>query len=140
MLEYSSVNILEKKYLNFLFSQKIRSKPFHNQIDQLNNFYLPVCEKIYQDYRKDKKIKIIGLTGGQGAGKTTITQILKLILEIKYNLSVVCFSIDDFYKTLSERTSLAKNINKLFKTRGVPGTHDTNLINKIFIDLNKKKI
>ena len=139
MLKYSSVNILEKKYLNFLFSQKIRSKPFHNQIDQLNNFYLPVCEKIYQDYRKDKKIKIIGLTGGQGAGKTTITQILKLILEIKYNLSVVCFSIDDFYKTLSERTSLAKDTNKLFKTRGVPGTHDTNLINKIFIDLNKKK-
>ena len=139
MLKHSSVNILEKKYLNFLSSQKIRSKPFHNKINQLNNFYLPVCEKIYRYYKKNKKIKIIGLTGGQGAGKSTITQILKLILEIKYNLIVVCFSIDDFYKTLSERTSLAKNINKLFKTRGVPGTHDTKLINKIFINLNKKK-
>ncbi len=138
MFEYSSTNIVEKEYLRFLSTQEIKSKPFHNKIGQLNNFYLPVCEKIYLDYKKNKKIKIIGLTGGQGAGKSTITQVLKLILEIKYNLSVVCFSIDDFYKTLSERTSLAKNVNKLFKTRGVPGTHDTNLINKIFIKLTRK--
>ena len=138
MLKYSSANVVEKKYLSFLSTQEIRSKPFHNKIGQLNSFYLPICEKIYRNYKKNKKIKIIGLAGGQGAGKSTITEVLKLILEIKYNLSVVCFSIDDFYKTLSERTSLAKKVNKLFKTRGVPGTHDTNLIKKIFIDLNKK--
>jgi len=138
MLKYSSTNVVEKEYLRFLSTQEIKIKPFHNKIGQLNNFYLPVCEKIYRDYKKNKKIKIIGLTGGQGAGKSTITQVLKLILEIKYSLSVVCFSIDDFYKTLSERTSLAKNVNKLFKTRGVPGTHDTNLINKIFIKLTRK--
>ena len=139
MLKYSSTIIVEKKYLRFLSTQEKKSKPFHNKINQLNNFYLPICEKIYQDYKKQKKVKIIGLSGGQGAGKSTITQVLKLILEIKYNLSVVCFSIDDFYKTLSERNSLAKNVNKLFQTRGVPGTHDTNLINKIFINLTKKK-
>ena len=139
MLKYSSTNIVEKKYLRFLSTQEIRSKPFHDKIGQLNKFYLPFCEKIYQNYKKNNKIKIVGLTGGQGAGKSTITQVLKLILEIKYNLSVVCFSIDDFYKTLSERTSLAKNVNKLFKTRGVPGTHDTILINKIFTNLTKKK-
>jgi D-glycerate 3-kinase len=139
MVKYHSANILEKKYLYFLSTQEIQSKPFHNKISQLNNFYLPICEKIYQDYKKNKKIKVIGLTGGQGAGKSTITQILKLILEIKYNLSVVFFSIDDFYKTFSERNSLAKNVNKLFKIRGVPGTHDTSLINKTFIDLTKKK-
>ena len=139
MLKYSSANILEKKYLRFLSTQEIRSKPFHNKIGQLNDFYLPVCKKIYQNYKKNKKIKIIGLTGGQGAGKSTITQVLKLILEIKYNLSIVCFSIDDFYKTSRERADLAKRVNKLFKTRGVPGTHDTNFIKKIFIDLTKKK-
>ena len=138
MLKYSSANVVEKKYLRFLSTQEIHSKPFHDKISQLNNFYLPVCEKIYKNYKKNKKIKIIGLTGGQGAGKSTITQVLKLILEIKYNLNVVCFSIDDFYKKLSERTSLAKKVNKLFKTRGVPGTHDTNLIKKIFTDLTKK--
>ena len=138
MLKYSLPNTLEKKYLNFLSTQEIRSKPFHNKISQLNNFYLPICERIYKNFKKNKKIKIIGLTGGQGSGKSTITQVLKLILEIKYNLKVTCFSIDDFYKTLSERTSLAKNVNKLFKIRGVPGTHDTNLIKKTFINLTKK--
>ena len=138
MLEHGSVNILKKKYLYFLSTQEKLNKPFRNKIGQLNNFYLPICEKIYQDYKNNKKIKIIGLTGGQGAGKSTITQVLKLILEIKYNLSVVYFSIDDFYKTLSERNSLAKNVNKLFKIRGVPGTHDTNLIEKTFTNLTKK--
>jgi D-glycerate 3-kinase len=138
MLKYSSADVVEKKYLRFLSNQEIRSRPFHNKIGQLNNFYLPVCKKIYRDYKKNKKIKIIGLTGGQGAGKSTITQVLKLILEIKYNLIVVYFSIDDFYKTLSERTVLAKKVNRLFKTRGVPGTHDINLIKKTFVDLTKK--
>jgi D-glycerate 3-kinase len=139
MLKHCSEHVLKKKYLYFLSTQEVRNKPFYNKIGQLNNFYLPVCEKIYQDYKKNKKIKIIGLAGGQGAGKSTITQILKLILEIKYNLSVVFFSIDDFYKTLSERNNLAKNTNKLFKTRGVPGTHDTNLIRKVLTSLTKKK-
>ena len=139
MLKYNPANILEQKYLYYLSTQELKSKPFRNKIEQLNNYYLPICEKIYQDYKKNKKIKIIGLTGGQGAGKSTITQVLRLILEIKYNLSVVCFSIDDFYKTLRERNSLAKNVNKLFKTRGVPGTHDTSLIKKTFTNLTKKK-
>ena len=81
MLKNKSTNILEKKYLSFLVTQEIRSKPFHDKIGQLHKFYLPICEKIYQDYKKDKKIKIIGLAGGQGAGKSTITQIIKLILK-----------------------------------------------------------
>ena len=132
-------NILEKKYLRFLTSQEIQSEPFYDKIGQLNKFYLPICKKIYLDYKKDGKIKIVGLTGGQGAGKSTITQILKLILELKYKLRVVHFSIDDFYKTLKERKLLSKKVHYLFKTRGVPGTHDTNLIKKIFLSLRKKK-
>ena len=133
-----TANILKKKYLSFLSSQEVKSEPFYNKLAQLRNFYLPICKKIYQDYKKTKQIKIIGLTGGQGAGKSTITQIIKLILNYKYNLKVACFSIDDFYKTLRERTKLSKNIHKLFKTRGVPGTHDTELLKKIFSDLKKK--
>jgi D-glycerate 3-kinase len=131
-------NILKKKYLNFLKIQEAQSKPFPNKLAQLNKFYLPICKKIFLDYEKNKKIRIIGLAGGQGAGKSTITQIIKLILEIKYNLNVVFFSIDDFYKTLAERIKLSKKVHKLFKTRGVPGTHDTSLIKKIFFNLTKK--
>ena len=138
MLKEKLTNILEKKYLSFLAAQEVQSEPFHDKLGQLNKFYLPICKKIAQDYRKEKKIKIIGLTGGQGAGKSTITQIIKLILETKYNLRVVYFSIDDFYKKLSERKKMAKKVHQLFRTRGVPGTHDTSLIKKIFINLTKK--
>ena len=138
MLKEKFTNILEKKYLSFLATQETQSRPFHDKLGQLNKFYLPICKKINQDYIKNKKIKIIGLTGGQGAGKTTITQIIKLILETKYNLSVVYFSIDDFYKKLSERKKMSKKVNQLFRTRGVPGTHNTTLIKKIFTNLTKK--
>ena len=133
-----SVRILKKKYLNFLSSQEVQSEPFYNKLGQLKNFYIPICEKIYQDYIRNKKIKIIGLTGGQGAGKSTITQIIKLILKHKYKLKVTYFSIDDFYKTLKERNKLSNNTNKLFKTRGVPGTHDTKILKKTFSNLKKK--
>ena len=133
-----SASVLKKKYLSFLSSQEVQTEPFYDKLGQLKNFYLPICEKIHHDYQKNKKIKIIGLTGGQGAGKSTITQIIKLILNYKYNLKVVYFSIDDFYKTLKERNKLSSNVHKLFKTRGVPGTHDTKLLKKTFSDLVKK--
>jgi D-glycerate 3-kinase len=138
MLKEIYTSDLEKKYLSFLATQEVQSEPFYNKLGQLNKFYLPICENIYKDYKKNNKIKIIGLTGGQGAGKSTITQIIKLILEKKFNLNVVYFSIDDFYKTASERLKLSKKIHQLFKTRGVPGTHDTDLIKKTFLNLRKK--
>ena len=137
MISKNSNQLLEKKYLDFLNSQEVYSEPFHNKLGQLNNYYLPICEKIFKKLSK-KKIKIIGLTGGQGAGKSTITQIIKLIFEIKYNFNVTFFSIDDFYKTLKERETLSKKVHPMFKTRGVPGTHDTKLLSKIFNDLGKK--
>ena len=139
MLKKKPTNILEKKYLNFLATQEVQSEPFHDKLGQLKFYYLPICKKIYQDFQQSKKIKIIGLTGGQGAGKSTITQIIKIILETKYKLKVVYFSIDDFYKKKAERVEMSKKIHHLFKTRGVPGTHDTSLIKKTLINLTKKK-
>ena len=44
-----SINFLEKKYLNFLSAQEVRSEPFYDKLGQLKNFYLPICEKIYQN-------------------------------------------------------------------------------------------
>ena len=90
-------------------------------------------------YKKDNKTKIIGLSGGQGAGKSTITGILKLILKKEYGLNLCVFSIDDFYKTKEERVKMSKNKHPLFLTRGVPGTHDINLLNKTIKKLKLKK-
>ena len=131
---------IKKKYLEFLRKKEVAGKPIIDKIGKLNTFYLPLSEWIYSIFKKDNKIKIIGLSGGQGVGKSTITGILRFILKKKYNLDLCVFSIDDFYKTKSERKKMSQNVHPLFLTRGVPGTHDISLINKTFKDLKKKKI
>ncbi len=129
---------IKKIYLKFLKSQEVVSEPFRDKLGQLNNFFLPISEKIYRNYLNNKKTKIIGLTGGQGSGKSTISQILKIILKEGFNLTTVIFSIDDFYKTLQERKAMSKKINPLFLTRGVPGTHNTALLLKCLKNLKSK--
>ena len=124
-LEYQKI---KKKYLHFLKSQEVTSEPFRNKIGQLNKFYLPLSEFIYRNYSINKKTKIIGLTGGQGSGKSTISNILTILLKEAYGLNTITFSIDDFYKTYKERKKMSEKLSPLFLTRGVPGTHDTNLL------------
>ncbi len=130
---------VKKKYLKFLSSQEVMSEPFRDKLGQLNKFYLPISKMIKNEYLQKKKTKIIGLTGGQGTGKSTISNILKIILQEAYNLETVIFSIDDFYKTLQERRIMSKMINSLFITRGVPGTHDTKMLLKCIKYLKNKK-
>ena len=119
---------VKKKYLKFLASQEVASEPFRDKLGQLNKFYLPISKMIAEDYLKKKKTKVIGLSGGQGTGKSTISSILKIILKEFYKLDTLIFSIDDFYKTLNERKKISNKISKLFLTRGVPGTHDTKML------------
>ena len=119
---------IKKEYLKFLSSQEVMSEPFRDKLIQLEKFYLPISKMIKDEYLKRKKTKIIGLTGGQGTGKSTISNILKIILKEAYKLETVIFSIDDFYKTLNERKIMSKKISALFLTRGVPGTHDTKML------------
>ena len=126
-------------YLKYLKKQEVKGKPIVDKLGKLNNFYLPLSEWIYSIYNKDRKTKIIGLSGGQGAGKSTIAGILKLILKKKYGLNLCVFSIDDFYKKKSDRLKMSKRTHPLFITRGVPGTHDITLINKTIKKLKQKK-
>ena len=67
---------------------------------------------------------LICFTGGQGSGKTTLSNFIQLVLKQVYKRTPVGFSIDDIYKTKEERETLAKTIHPLCKVRGVPGTHD----------------
>ena len=127
-LNKRSHRCVKKKYLKFLKSQEVLNEPFRDKIGQLNKFYLPLSKMIYESYLKNKKTKIIGLTGGQGSGKSTISNILKIILKEIFNMETIIFSIDDFYKTLNERENMSKSISSLFLTRGVPGTHDTKML------------
>ena len=135
-LDYQKI---KKKYLKFLKSQEVMSEPFRNKLGQLNKFYLPISKMIHDEYLKNRKTKIIGLTGGQGSGKSTISNILKIILKEGFKLETSIFSIDDFYKTSKERKVMSKKISPLFLTRGVPGTHDTKMLHSCIKSLKKNK-
>ena len=134
-----SYDKLKYKYLKFIKSQEVISEPFRDKIGQLNNFFLPISKMINTNYLKQKKTQIIGLSGGQGSGKSTISNILKIILKENFNLETIVFSIDDFYKTIKERKIMAKKISPLFLTRGVPGTHDTKMLYSCIKNLKSSK-
>ena len=119
---------LNKRYFQFIKKQELYGEKFQDKHRQLNNFYLPLCNKLFKLYKSKNRPLLIGLSGSQGSGKSTISQILKIIFHSNFNLNVVCVSIDDFYKTSSERKKISKLIHPLFMTRGVPGTHDSRML------------
>ena len=122
--------LAKKNYLNFLKNQEVLGEPFYDKIGQFKKFYIPISNKIFKKFRKKNNTLIVGLSGGQGSGKSTIAQILKIIIKARFNLNIINFSIDDYYKTYKERKKMSKKFSKLFLTRGVPGTHDTKLLFK----------
>ena len=130
---------VKKDYLKFLNKEKISGKLKVEKIKSLKKFYIPISFWIENKYRQKGDILFIGFSGGQGSGKTTIAEILKIILKKFFKRNVHVSSIDDFYKTLQERKKMADAIHPLFKTRGVPGTHDINLIKNFFNFIKKKK-
>ncbi len=81
---------------------------------------------------------IVGISGGQGSGKTTLCEKLGELL-IKKNFSYCILSLDDFYLSKAKRRKLADQIHPLAFTRGVPGTHDVNLLKTVLKNLNKRK-
>jgi len=127
---------VKKDCFKFINSQETSTEKFKNKDRMIKTFLIPVCFWITEKLNK-KKTFILGLGGGQGSGKTTISSIITLILKKYFKLNVFRISIDDFYKTRKERFFLSKKIHPLFMTRGVPGTHDINIILNFFKRLKK---
>ena len=130
---------VKKDYLKFLRKEKIFSQSKENKIKNLKDYYIPMSFWIDKKCKNKTETLFLGLSGGQGAGKTTVVGILKIILKKYFKRKIETVSIDDFYKTLKERIQMSKRVHPLFKTRGVPGTHDTNLIKKLFTSIKTKK-
>jgi len=127
-----------KNYFKFLKKEKIFKKSNRRQIQSLKNIYIPLSFWIEKQYTKRGKTLFLGLSGGQGSGKTTVSEILKIILKFFFKREVHVSSIDDFYKTHQDRQKMSKAIHPLFKTRGVPGTHEIKLLKKFFIFFKRK--
>ena len=131
-------DIVKKDYLKFLNKEKIYKKSMSIYIKNLKEVYIPIAFWINKKYQKKEKTLLIGLSAGQGSGKTTLASILSIILKVFFKRRICVISIDDFYKTLSDRSKMAKQTHPLFKTRGVPGTHDIHLV-KNFLNIIKQK-
>jgi len=129
---------VKKDCFKFISSQETKKDKFKNKEKMIKSFLIPVSFWISKKINKKKPL-IIGLAGGQGSGKTTISSILTLILKKYFKLNVFKVSIDDFYKTRKDRRLLSKNQHSLLMTRGVPGTHDIDLILKFFKKIKSKK-
>ena len=95
-------------------------------IDTINRYYLPLGQWINQ-HRPQNRSWIIGLNGAQGTGKSTLSALLKIILEKEYSCNTAIISLDDLYLPRADRKLLAQTIHPLLQTRGVPGTHDIEL-------------
>ena len=129
---------VKNDYLKLLKREKIFGKSKELEIKNLKNYYIPMSFWIEKKYKQKGKTLFLGFSGAQGSGKTTISKILKIILKNFFNREICISSIDDFYKTLKDRKKMSDMIHPLFKTRGVPGTHDINLAKIFFNKLNMK--
>lgn len=79
---------------------------------------------------------LIGLNGAQGAGKSTLANLVVAQLEAR-GLRPVLLSLDDFYLDKWAREDLSVWVHPLCQTRGVPGTHDLTLLERTLRSLRR---
>ena len=129
---------VSKDCFKFIKSQETSKDKFKNKEKMIKSFLVPISFWLANKASK-KNPYLVGLAGGQGTGKTTISSILSIILKKYFKLNVFVISIDDFYKTRKERFLLSKKIHPSLMTRGVPGTHDINVMLDFFKKAKSKK-
>ncbi len=88
--------------------------------------WLPLARQL-QRWRQQSgdRTLVVGFLGGQGSGKTTLTELLQLLLTAQ-NQRVISCSLDDLYLPYADRLALQKRDPRLV-WRGPPGTHDVAL-------------
>ena len=64
---------------------------------------------------------------------------MSIILRKYFKLNVFIVSIDDFYKSRKDRKILSEKKHTLLMTRGVPGTHDIDLMLSFFRKVKSEK-
>lgn len=76
---------------------------------------------------RSRRPYLLGLSGLQGSGKSTLAREMKAQADAR-GWPTEVLSLDDFYYSRSEREVLAHQIHPLLRTRGVPGTHEIELL------------
>lgn len=78
---------------------------------------------------------LLGISGAQGTGKSTLADFLQLALGVDHGLRIAVLSLDNFYLTKAERQHLADMVHPLLRTRGVPGTHNVAMLTRCIAKL-----
>ncbi|NMT63396.1 hypothetical protein DIT72_13770 [Marinobacter orientalis] len=103
--------------------------------DTVKKTILPLAQHIHSLRKAREEPVVIGINGAQGTGKSTLTEFLRELLTTHYRMPTASFSLDDLYLTRAEREKLAQDVHPLFITRGVPGTHDIALGQRVIDQL-----
>ena len=91
-------------------------------------WYAGVTGSLAQRAKAAHTAPLVGFSGCQGSGKSTLVALMAKVMREVHGVSTVVLSLDDFYLTKAARAALAESIHPLFATRGVPGTHDLTLL------------
>lgn len=83
---------------------------------------------------RSRRPYLLGISGLQGSGKSTLAREVKTQAEAR-GLPTEVLALDDFYYSRSERESLAHQVHPLLRTRGVPGTHEIELLMSVLAAL-----
>ena len=121
------IELIIQKELNNLIGKKF-SKSY------ICKYILAIVE--YIDKTNDKKFII---SGSQGSGKSTLSKLIKIIIEKTSSKKVMLLSIDDYYLSKMDRYNISQQIHPLLITRGVPGTHDIKKLKEHLRQFKKKQ-
>ena len=91
-------------------------------------WFVPLAKTLSKHHDGAGGALIIGLNGCQGSGKSTLSALLTQLLTQVFDKMSISMSIDDFYYSRAHRKTLSETVHPLLQTRGVPGTHDANLL------------
>ena len=100
-------------------------------------WYAGVTGSLAQRAKAVNTAPLVGFSGCQGSGKSTLVALMAKVMREVHGVSTVVLSLDDFYLTKATRVALAQSIHPLFATRGVPGTHDLALMNETIAALRQ---
>ncbi len=102
-------------------------------------WYAGVTQSLAQRAKTGETPPLVGFSGCQGSGKSTLVALMAKVMREVHGVSTVVLSLDDFYLTKAARSALAESIHPLFATRGVPGTHDLALLNETIAALRQPR-
>ncbi|MEM1404602.1 MAG: hypothetical protein AAGG55_14790 [Pseudomonadota bacterium] len=91
-------------------------------------YFEPLASLVHDQAMRKEATLLVAVNGSQGSGKSTLCDYLVECLAARYKLRAIALSLDDFYLTKAGRQRLATDVHPLLATRGVPGTHDTQLL------------